>query len=298
MLICLCIDVAALAWLVIPHGNLGLFEANFVYSSWRVYLALCILPSLTSALMFVLMPESPRYLMQVGGWMSWEDCLECIIGMYHGVSCRRDMIHIHTHANTWNQDTLSFTYIIRCLLQPHPKASFWYTKRHHAGMPKGIKLVCPNISWSYTSVPHSGMPKGIMLLSPNAEQSSLYGKDGWIISPSQFSLFLQHILQETLSDFNSSINGRPISVTELTIKWILNHLLLRLNCCSYSVAFQKGQELLALKVFQRMYQGNKPRHSSFHVSIHDVCLYVIASVSIRAEVTTQAHYVISKSNCL
>lgn len=57
---------AGLAWLVIPHTQLGYFSADFKYNSWRIFIALCTVPSLTSAAIFVLMPESPKFLLKVG----------------------------------------------------------------------------------------------------------------------------------------------------------------------------------------------------------------------------------------
>ncbi|XP_055955615.1 synaptic vesicle glycoprotein 2C isoform X2 [Patella vulgata] len=57
---------AGLAWLVIPHEGLGYFSPTFKYNSWRIFIALCTIPSLSSAAMFVLMPESPKFLLRTG----------------------------------------------------------------------------------------------------------------------------------------------------------------------------------------------------------------------------------------
>ncbi|XP_070178141.1 synaptic vesicle glycoprotein 2C-like isoform X2 [Littorina saxatilis] len=57
---------AGLAWLVIPHTSLGYFSSEFKYNSWRIFIALCTVPSLTSAAIFVLMPESPKFLLKYG----------------------------------------------------------------------------------------------------------------------------------------------------------------------------------------------------------------------------------------
>lgn len=56
---------AGLAWLVIPKTwtdfSLGLLD----FQSWRLFVVLCSVPSLTSALLFkLLMPESPKFLME------------------------------------------------------------------------------------------------------------------------------------------------------------------------------------------------------------------------------------------
>lgn len=54
-----CIFSSGLAWLVIPRN-----WAHF--QSWRVFVVLCSVPSLSSALLFkLLMPESPKFLMEV-----------------------------------------------------------------------------------------------------------------------------------------------------------------------------------------------------------------------------------------
>lgn len=58
---------AGLAWLVIPvtraHFSLGKLD----FQSWRLFVVLCSVPSLTSALLFrLVMPESPKFLMEAG----------------------------------------------------------------------------------------------------------------------------------------------------------------------------------------------------------------------------------------
>ncbi|XP_037308228.2 synaptic vesicle glycoprotein 2B [Pungitius pungitius] len=58
---------AGLAWLVIPrtwaHFSLGTLD----FQSWRLFVVLCSVPSLSSAVLFrVLMPESPKFLMEAG----------------------------------------------------------------------------------------------------------------------------------------------------------------------------------------------------------------------------------------
>ncbi|KAL8622295.1 hypothetical protein ACOMHN_043299 [Nucella lapillus] len=60
------IIAAGLAWLVIPHKSLGYFSPDFKYNSWRIFIALCTIPSLSSAAIFVLMPESPKFLLKMG----------------------------------------------------------------------------------------------------------------------------------------------------------------------------------------------------------------------------------------
>uniref|UniRef100_A0A3B4AW36 Major facilitator superfamily (MFS) profile domain-containing protein n=1 Tax=Periophthalmus magnuspinnatus TaxID=409849 RepID=A0A3B4AW36_9GOBI len=57
--------LAALAWWVIPQ-NWAHFE------SWRLFVVLCSVPSLSSALLFkIMMPESPKFLMEFYGLWMW-----------------------------------------------------------------------------------------------------------------------------------------------------------------------------------------------------------------------------------
>ncbi|KAM4553636.1 synaptic vesicle glycoprotein 2C [Fundulus diaphanus] len=58
---------AGLAWLVIPrtwaHFSLGTLD----FQSWRLFVVLCSVPSISSAVLFkLLMPESPKFLMEAG----------------------------------------------------------------------------------------------------------------------------------------------------------------------------------------------------------------------------------------
>ncbi|XP_063960834.1 synaptic vesicle glycoprotein 2B-like [Lytechinus pictus] len=55
------IVTAALAWAVIPRDSL---LASL--ESWRVFVALCCIPAASSVLAFLLMPESPKYLLERG----------------------------------------------------------------------------------------------------------------------------------------------------------------------------------------------------------------------------------------
>lgn len=57
---------AGLAWLVIPRE--WKFSLNGLeFQSWRLFVVLCSVPSITSALLFkLLMPESPKFLMEAG----------------------------------------------------------------------------------------------------------------------------------------------------------------------------------------------------------------------------------------
>ncbi|GCC33573.1 hypothetical protein chiPu_0012043 [Chiloscyllium punctatum] len=57
---------AGLAWLIIPRTSLSFQLGSIHFQSWRLFVLLCSVPSLTSALIYAMgMPESPKYLMQV-----------------------------------------------------------------------------------------------------------------------------------------------------------------------------------------------------------------------------------------
>ncbi|XP_036963068.1 synaptic vesicle glycoprotein 2C isoform X1 [Acanthopagrus latus] len=58
---------AGLAWMVIPRTWIHFSLGSLNLQSWRVFVMLCSVPSLTSALIFrLLMPESPKFLMEAG----------------------------------------------------------------------------------------------------------------------------------------------------------------------------------------------------------------------------------------
>ncbi|CAN9498915.1 unnamed protein product [Ophioblennius macclurei] len=59
--------VSGLAWAVIPRSWAHFSVGGFDFQSWRLFVLLCSIPSITSALIFkLLMPESPKFLMEVG----------------------------------------------------------------------------------------------------------------------------------------------------------------------------------------------------------------------------------------
>ncbi|XP_042565661.1 synaptic vesicle glycoprotein 2C [Clupea harengus] len=58
---------AGLAWLVIPSTSLRFQLGSLDFQSWRLFMVLCAIPSLSSALVFKLaMPESPKFLIETG----------------------------------------------------------------------------------------------------------------------------------------------------------------------------------------------------------------------------------------
>ena len=56
------------AWIILPvqfHSSLG----SITFHSWRLYILISALPSITGAVLFFVMPESPRFLLEVGGML-------------------------------------------------------------------------------------------------------------------------------------------------------------------------------------------------------------------------------------
>lgn len=57
---------AGLAWAIIPREHLGYHNPDgFSYESWRIFVAVCCIPAASSVLTFLLMPESPKFLLEV-----------------------------------------------------------------------------------------------------------------------------------------------------------------------------------------------------------------------------------------
>lgn len=54
-----------LAWMVIPRSRSFFSLGSLSFQSWRMFVALCSIPSLTSAFIFTFMPESPKFLLEV-----------------------------------------------------------------------------------------------------------------------------------------------------------------------------------------------------------------------------------------
>ncbi|NXL49735.1 SV2C protein, partial [Podilymbus podiceps] len=68
------IYASAMAWAIIPHYGWS-FSMGFAYQfhSWRVFVIVCALPCVSSVVALTFMPESPRFLLEVGkhdeAWM-------------------------------------------------------------------------------------------------------------------------------------------------------------------------------------------------------------------------------------
>ncbi|ESO91041.1 hypothetical protein LOTGIDRAFT_122544 [Lottia gigantea] len=54
---------AGLAWAIIPN-KVGISTSILDYTGWRMFIAVCVIPSFVSVLILIAMPESPKYLLQ------------------------------------------------------------------------------------------------------------------------------------------------------------------------------------------------------------------------------------------
>nr|XP_054752323.1 synaptic vesicle glycoprotein 2B-like [Lytechinus pictus] len=57
---------AALAWAIIPRDIGYHNDDGFSYESWRIFVAVCCVPAASSVITFMIMPESPKYLLEQG----------------------------------------------------------------------------------------------------------------------------------------------------------------------------------------------------------------------------------------
>ncbi|XP_017562251.1 synaptic vesicle glycoprotein 2C isoform X1 [Pygocentrus nattereri] len=80
---------AGAAWLVIPRTFLHVELGWLDFQSWRVFVVLCSIPSLTSAFIFSLaMPESPRFLIEVGMEEEALTVFQLMYKLNHRGSCK------------------------------------------------------------------------------------------------------------------------------------------------------------------------------------------------------------------
>ena len=56
----------AFAWIIIPQSNINMALGTIHFRSWRLFLAVSALPSILGSLLYFILPESPRYLLEVG----------------------------------------------------------------------------------------------------------------------------------------------------------------------------------------------------------------------------------------
>ena len=59
------IMTSLIAWLIIPNVGMSYKLGSLTYGSWRIFVAIGALPSLSSALFFLFLPESPKFLLEV-----------------------------------------------------------------------------------------------------------------------------------------------------------------------------------------------------------------------------------------
>ncbi|XP_065653316.1 synaptic vesicle glycoprotein 2C-like [Hydra vulgaris] len=57
---------SAAAWIIIPRVHIGFYIFGLWFGSWRIFVVICAIPSLSSALFLYFMPESPKYLQNIG----------------------------------------------------------------------------------------------------------------------------------------------------------------------------------------------------------------------------------------
>ncbi|XP_059808467.1 synaptic vesicle glycoprotein 2B-like isoform X2 [Hypanus sabinus] len=68
------IYASVMAWTIIPHYGWGFsMGSSFQFHSWRLFVVVCAIPCLSALIGLVFMPESPRYLLEIGkhdeAWM-------------------------------------------------------------------------------------------------------------------------------------------------------------------------------------------------------------------------------------
>lgn len=56
----------AFAWAIIPQGSINASLGEFRFHSWRLFIAVSAIPSFIGAFLYFLLPESPRFLLEVG----------------------------------------------------------------------------------------------------------------------------------------------------------------------------------------------------------------------------------------
>jgi len=73
------IMTAGIAWFIIPKLHLGAPVGEIFFGSWRIFVAVCSFPSISSAIFVFLMPESPKYLEKIG---DHEEAANVLIKVY------------------------------------------------------------------------------------------------------------------------------------------------------------------------------------------------------------------------
>ena len=73
----------AFAWMIIPVANIHTSFGSYQFHSWRLFLAVSALPSILGALLYFILPESPRYLLEVGKERKAVKVLETVYKINH-----------------------------------------------------------------------------------------------------------------------------------------------------------------------------------------------------------------------
>ena len=55
----------AFAWIILPYNCVSIQIGSITFHSWRIFIAVSALPAILGALLYLLLPESPRYLLEV-----------------------------------------------------------------------------------------------------------------------------------------------------------------------------------------------------------------------------------------
>uniref|UniRef100_UPI00358F7B2D synaptic vesicle glycoprotein 2C-like n=1 Tax=Myxine glutinosa TaxID=7769 RepID=UPI00358F7B2D len=114
------IYASALAWAIIPHYGWSFSMGSaYQFHSWRVFVITCALPAMASIVAITFMPESPRFLLQMG----WHDKAWMVLKQVHDTNMRAkgtpekvfsvhqigilqpkdEIVEIQTDTGTWYQ---------------------------------------------------------------------------------------------------------------------------------------------------------------------------------------------------
>ena len=97
-------------------------EERAHFSSWRVFLLVCNLPSILALLGLTFMPESPRFLLEAGREIEamrvyqvsvtlWSQCRDTV---RHGVSVRQCDVMVLGSVTSWCQCRVGVTSLCQC----------------------------------------------------------------------------------------------------------------------------------------------------------------------------------------
>lgn len=91
-----------LAWSIFTDKiNIPLFDGHIILRSWNVFLFVCSIPSFLASFVYMLMPESPKFLMSVGR--------------------NKEALHVFRNIYSVNTGLSPETYTVRALIEEKPK---------------------------------------------------------------------------------------------------------------------------------------------------------------------------------